>query len=76
MRRRSFFSVVENRRYCRTVHGYPACLVARGPLMPDSFQHDGVRFLHPTGVKLPRRLGLEWIHGAAIGWFQHPADAG
>jgi LysR family hydrogen peroxide-inducible transcriptional activator len=36
-------------------------------LMPDSFQHDGVVFVRPDGVNLPRRLGLEWI-GTGRSW--------
>jgi DNA-binding transcriptional LysR family regulator len=38
-------------------------------LIPDSFRHDGVTFVRPDGVDLRRRLGLEWIKGAAGGWF-------
>lgn len=36
-------------------------------LMPDSFRHDGVVFLRPEGVTLPRRLGLEWVRDAKDG---------
>lgn len=42
-------------------------------LMPDSFRHDAVMFLRPEGVVLPRRLGLEWIRGAADGWLDEAA---
>lgn len=43
-------------------------------LMPDSFAHDGVVFIRPDGVNLPRRLGLEWIRGAAQGWVDMAAE--
>ncbi len=42
-------------------------------LMPDSFRHEGVVFVRPQGVDLGRRLGLEWIRGAAGGWFDSAA---
>lgn len=42
-------------------------------LMPDSFSHPEVTFVRPTGVELRRRIGLEWIRGAAGGWFDHHA---
>ncbi len=42
-------------------------------LMPDSFRHDEVAFLRPAGVALPRRLGLDWIRGAADGWLDGAA---
>ena len=43
-------------------------------LMPDSFSHPAVRMLRPEGVHLHRRLGLEWIKGAASGWFDRSEE--
>ena len=44
-------------------------------LMPDSFSHPDVVFVRPKGVELKRRIGLEWIRGAAGGWFDTFAPA-
>ncbi len=43
-------------------------------LMPDSLRRNGVDFVYPIGVDLKRRLGLEWIKGAADGWFDQHAE--
>jgi LysR family hydrogen peroxide-inducible transcriptional activator len=43
-------------------------------LMPDSFGHPEVRMLHSDGVELRRRLGLEWVRGAANGWLDRALD--
>jgi DNA-binding transcriptional LysR family regulator len=45
------------------VAGVGACL------MPDSHRVDRVVFVRPQGVDFVRRLGLEWIKGAADGVF-------
>jgi len=37
-------------------------------LLPDSLEHEAVAFVRVDQVNLTRRLGLEWIKGAAGGW--------
>ncbi len=53
-------------------------LVAEGVgacLLPDSLPLDGLRTVRPSGVKLARNIGMEWIRGAADGWLDCHADA-
>lgn len=43
-------------------------------LMPDSFEHPEVRMLRSDDVHLTRRLGFEWVRGAANGWLDSALD--
>lgn len=43
-------------------------------LMPDSFEHQEVRMLRSDDVELSRRLGFEWVRGAANGWLDRALD--
>jgi LysR family hydrogen peroxide-inducible transcriptional activator len=43
-------------------------------LMPDSFEHPGVRMLSSEDVELNRRLGLEWDKGGGDGWLDRALD--
>lgn len=53
----------DERALALVASGHGACLI------PDSFNHPGVKFAQPKGVELKRQIGLEWIIGAADGWF-------
>ncbi|QWG14544.1 LysR family transcriptional regulator [Bradyrhizobium sediminis] len=43
-------------------------------LIPDSFEHPDVRMLRSDDVELSRRLGFEWVRGAANGWLERALD--
>lgn len=57
----------DSRALAMMASGVGACL------LPDSFHHAGVVFVRPWGPVLTRRLGIEWIKGAAGGLFDRLA---